>query len=70
MVGKVVTHTVVTKALCAVGARVAAKHVVKYVPLAGQAMAAGLSYAAMRYVGEQHVKDCARVANVVIAQCE
>jgi uncharacterized protein (DUF697 family) len=70
MVGKVVTHTVVTKALCAVGARVATKHVVKYVPLAGQAMAAGLSYAAMRYVGEQHVKDCARVANVVIAQCE
>jgi uncharacterized protein (DUF697 family) len=68
MVGKVITHTVVTKALCAVGARVVAKQAVKYVPLAGQAVAAGLSFAAMKYVGEQHIKDCARVANIVIAQ--
>jgi uncharacterized protein (DUF697 family) len=66
MIGKVMTYELVSKALCAVGTRVTAKQTAKYIPLAGQALAAGLSFAALKYVGEQHIKDCCRVANVVI----
>jgi hypothetical protein len=39
---------------------------VRYVPLAGQAMAATLSFAAIKYLGERHIRDCVMVANRVI----
>jgi uncharacterized protein (DUF697 family) len=66
MIGRVVTQDILRGALCAVGARLAAKQVVKFVPLAGQALAAGLSFAAMKYVAEQHIRDCARVVHAVL----
>ena len=31
--------------------------------LAGQAVAAALGYATLRYLGEQHLRDCVRVAH-------
>jgi len=34
----------------------------KYIPLAGQLVAASVGYAAIRYFGEEHMKDCIRVA--------
>ena len=39
-----------------------AKQAAKYVPLAGQAVAAVVGYSAIRYLGEEHLKDCVRVA--------
>jgi hypothetical protein len=33
----------------------------KYVPLAGQAVSAVMGYTALRYLGEEHIKDCVRV---------
>ena len=31
-------------------------------PLAGQAISAVMGYTALRYLGEEHIKDCVRVA--------
>lgn len=61
LIGKLVTKELVLRASKAVGLRLTAKQVVKYVPLAGQAVAAGLGYATLRYLGEQHLRDCVRV---------
>jgi hypothetical protein len=34
----------------------------KYVPFAGQVVAATVGYSAIRYLGKEHLKDCIRVA--------
>jgi hypothetical protein len=61
MVGRAVTPALVMRALATVGVRVSTASAARFVPIAGQAIAAGLSYAAMRYVGLAHIRDCERV---------
>lgn len=65
-VGRLITREVVTLAAKSVLRRVAAKTALRYVPLAGQAMAAGLSYAAIKTLGDRHIDDCVRVATQVV----
>ena len=36
----------------------------KWVPIAGQVAAAGLSFAALKWIGNQHIQDCARIARL------
>ena len=36
----------------------------KWLPIAGQAAAAGLSFAALKWIGNQHIQDCARIARL------
>ena len=45
--------------------RLTAKQATKYVPIAGQVVSAALGYAALRALGEQHIKDCVRVRTVL-----
>ena len=45
----------------AIGIRLTAAQAAKFVPLAGQAASAALNFAALRWLGEQHIKDCVRV---------
>jgi uncharacterized protein (DUF697 family) len=66
MIGKLVTSELVLRALQNVGARVGAKQAAKYLPVAGQALSAALSYSAMWYVGERHIRDCMDVAESVL----
>ena len=66
MIGRIITRDLVLQALKAVGVRITTKQVAKYVPIAGQALAAALGFAAMRFVGLQHIEDCARVARQII----
>lgn len=66
MVGKLVTRELVMRALAVVGVRITTKQAAKYVPIAGQALAAGISFAAMRYVGLQHIRACIAVSNEVL----
>ena len=66
MVGRVITKSLLIKALARVGVRMSAKQAARFVPIAGQALAAGLSFAAMRYVGLAHVCDCERVTKEVL----
>ncbi len=62
LVGKLITKDLVIKAAKMIGVRMTAIQAAKFVPLAGQAVSAVVGYAAIRYLGEQHIKDCVRVS--------
>ena len=62
LVGKFITRDLVLRMAQTVGVRFTTKQAAKYVPLAGQAVAAIMGYTALRYLGEEHIKDCVRVA--------
>lgn len=36
----------------------AIKQVTKYVPFVGQAVSAGISFGAMKYLGNAHIEEC------------
>ncbi|WP_311220826.1 MULTISPECIES: hypothetical protein [unclassified Acidovorax] len=61
LIGKLVTRELVIRATRVVGVRLTAKQAAKFVPLAGQAVSAVLGYATLRFLGEQHVRDCIEV---------
>jgi hypothetical protein len=65
MVGKAITGALVMRVLQTIGVRLASRSVARFVPLAGQAVSASLSFVAVRYVGERHVLDCMRVLEAV-----
>ena len=62
VIGKFVTRDLVLRMAQALGRRLTVQQAAKYVPLAGQAVAAVMGYTALRYLGEEHIKDCVRVA--------
>lgn len=62
LIGKFISRDLVIKAATKIGVRLTTKQVAKYVPLAGQIVSAAVGYAAIRYFGEEHMKDCIRVA--------
>lgn len=62
VIGKVITRGLVLQLLKVVGVRLTTQQAAKYVPLAGQAISAALTYSALRYVCEQHIRQCAEVA--------
>ena len=66
LIGRIVTREVVIKVLKTVGVRLSVKQAAKYVPFAGQAVAASLSFAALKTLGDRHVEDCVRVAETLI----
>ena len=61
LIGKLITRELVLRAAQTVGLRMTTKQAAKYVPIAGQAVAATIGYATLRYLGEQHLQDCVRV---------
>lgn len=67
MVGRVITRELIMQALVKVGMRVTTKTAARLVPVAGQAVSAGLSFTAMRIVGESHIRDCRRVIEAIHA---
>ncbi len=62
LIGKLISKDLVIKAATMIGMRLTTKQLAKYVPFAGQIVAATVGYAAIRYLGEEHMKDCIRVA--------
>jgi uncharacterized protein (DUF697 family) len=62
LVGKVVTRDLVLRLLKLVGVRLTTQQASKFVPLAGQAVSAALTYSALRYVCDLHIRQCADVA--------
>ena len=66
LIGRIVTREVAIKVLKTVGVRLSVKQAAKYVPFAGQAVAASLSFAALKTLGDRHVEDCVRVAETLI----
>jgi uncharacterized protein (DUF697 family) len=62
VVGRVVTREVVMALLRVVGVRLSAQQAAKYVPVAGQAVSAVLTFSALKLVCEQHIRQCMEVA--------
>ncbi len=62
LIGKLISRDLVFKAATKIGVRLSTKQLAKYVPFAGQIVSAAVGYAAIRYLGEEHMKDCIRVA--------
>ena len=62
LIGKFISRDLLIKAATKIGVRLTTKQVAKFVPLAGQIVSAVVGYAAIRYFGEEHMKDCIRVA--------
>lgn len=60
-IGKLLTRQMVLRLARSVGARMGAKQFAKFIPFAGQAIAAAVGYSALRYLGQRHINDCARV---------
>jgi uncharacterized protein (DUF697 family) len=61
LIGKFITKDLLLRAAKTIGVRLTAQQAVKFVPLAGQALSALISYSAIRYLGEQHMRDCVNV---------
>ena len=66
LIGRIVTRELVIKLLKTVGVKLSVKQAARYVPFAGQAVAASLSFAALKALGDRHVEDCVRVAETLI----
>jgi uncharacterized protein (DUF697 family) len=62
LVGKLVTRELVIQLLKLVGVRLTTQQAAKFVPIAGQAVSAALTYGALKYVCEQHIQQCKAVA--------
>ena len=65
LVGKLVTRELLIKLARHAGIRMTAKQATKYVPIAGQLVSAAIGYAALRALGELHIRDCVQVAQSV-----
>lgn len=66
LIGRAVTKRIAAALLRRVAMRVATASVARFVPFAGQALAASLSFGAMKLVGDSHVEDCYRTARSLI----
>jgi uncharacterized protein (DUF697 family) len=62
LLGKFVTRELVIQALKVVGVRLTTQQAAKFVPIAGQAVSAALTFGALKYVCEQHIRQCEAVA--------
>lgn len=61
VIGKFITREMVIKTAAAVGKRLTVRRAAKFVPFAGQALSALIGYSAIRYLGEEHIRDCVQV---------
>ncbi len=61
LVGKIITRELVIGMLKMVGVRLSTQQAAKYVPVAGQALSAALTFGALKYVCEQHIRQCIQV---------
>ena len=62
LVGKLVTRELVIKLLKLVGVRLTTQQAAKYVPIAGSAVSALLTFSSLKFVCEQHIQQCAAVS--------
>ncbi len=66
LIGKMVTRDLVKQALRLVGVRLTTQQAAKFVPFAGQAVSAALTYSSLRYVCEQHIQQCVSISRQLL----
>jgi len=62
LIGKLVTRELVIQVLKTVGVRLTTQQAAKFVPIAGQAVSAMLTFGALKYICDQHIRQCQSVA--------
>lgn len=62
LVGRVVTRELVLGLLRVVGVRLTTQQAAKFVPVAGQVVSAALTFSALKFVCEQHIRQCEDIA--------
>jgi hypothetical protein len=62
VMGKLITREIIMKMLKLVGVRLTTQQAAKYVPIAGQAVSAALTFSALKFVCEQHIRQCIEVS--------
>ena len=62
LVGRIVTRDLVLRLISMVGVRLTTQQAAKFVPLAGQAVSAALTFTALKFVCDQHIRQCMAVA--------
>lgn len=65
VVGRIVTRELIVTLLRIAGVRLTAQQAAKYVPIAGQAVSAALTFSALKLVCEQHIRQCIEVAQLL-----
>jgi len=66
VLGRTVTKELVLMLLKTVGVRLSTQQAAKYLPVAGQLVSAGLTFSALKYVCEQHIRQCEQVARQLL----
>jgi uncharacterized protein (DUF697 family) len=66
LIGKVVTRELIVRVLRLVGVRLTTQQAAKFVPIAGQAVSAAITYSSLRYVCEQHIQQCISVSKQLL----
>jgi uncharacterized protein (DUF697 family) len=67
-IGRSITRRIVTALVRRAAARYATKSVLRFVPFAGQVAAAGISFGAMKLVGNSHIDDCYETVRRTLGQ--
>ena len=61
VIGKAITQQMILRVARTVGLRLGSKQFAKFIPFAGQVIAATIGYGALRYMGQRHINDCVEV---------
>jgi len=62
LIGRLVTRDLIIKLVKKVGVRLTTQQAAKFVPVAGQAISAALTFSSLRFVCDQHIEQCAAVS--------
>lgn len=68
VIGKIISKDLVLRLLKLVGVRLTTQQAAKYVPLAGQAISAALTFSALKVVCEQHIRQCMAVSEQLLLE--
>jgi len=68
LAGKVISKELIITLLKKAGIRIASKQVIKYIPIAGTLISAGISFAAMKIICNYHIKECRDVVKMILKQ--
>ena len=66
VLGRLITRDLVLMLLKTVGLRLSTQQAAKYLPVAGQLVSAALTFSALKYVCEQHIRQCEAVARQLV----
>ncbi len=68
LIGKLISRDLILRLLKLVGIRLTVQQASKYVPLAGQAISAALTFSALKLICDQHIRQCMAVSRQLLLE--